>query len=330
MFLRFAYRNLLFVLLPLLLLALVYRLFFYKAVRYKFPLTSFLKNKGFVKKTYRHKVFLFLRFSALLVLALLTARPQWVDERSSINVDGIDMVITLDVSASMAYLDDLNDARERIVVAKAEAIRFIEQRTNDPIGVVIFGGDAVSLCPLTLDKSLLKEVVGGLYLGFINQGATFLGTGLATAVNRLRKSTAKSKVIILLTDGIPSDQDPISPSVGMQMAKEFGIKVYTIAIGGTGKTYIKDPYRGVLEVMPQPINLNLLKKIADETGGVFFRANNSHDMRVIYNKIDALEKTTMQAQVFHNYYEAFLKIIWLFVALFVAEFILRIFLWRGL
>ncbi len=314
---------------PLVVCAFVYRFYFYRPARYVFPLSGYLRSKGIVKKSYRHYILFGLRAAALTVLTFLVARPQWVDERSSINVDGIDIVLTLDVSGSMQCIDDIQDPRERIVVAKDEAIKFIEKRTNDAVGVVVFGAEALSLCPLTLDKSMLKEVVGGIYLGYINQGGTFLGTGLATAVNRLRKSPAKSKIIILLTDGIPSPEDRVSPEMAIQLAKEFGIKIYTIAIGGTGRTYARLPNFGIAQVQSQPINIKLLQSIATETGGVYFRASNPQDMRVIYNKIDELEKTNYETQLFHRYYEAFLTFIWLFLALFIIEFGLRVSIWRG-
>ena len=328
MFLRFAHQEVLYILLPLYCAAVLWRCYFYRPARYVYPLSGYLSGKGVVKKTYRHYILFALRASALLLLTFLIARPQWVDERSVINVDGVDIVLAIDISGSMQAVDDLKDSRDRITVAKEEAINFIEKRTNDALGVVVFAGEALSLSPLTLDKNILKQVVGSLFIGFVNEDGTYLGTGLATAINRLRKSKAKSKVVILLTDGVPSPEDPISPEKAVQYAKEFGIKVYSIAVGGTGICYQRTPY-GMRPCNNQPINIPLLQTLAKETGGVFFRASNPQDMRVIYSKIDALEKTDYQTNLFHRYYEAFLTFIWFFLALFLLEFIVRLSIWRG-
>jgi len=246
---------------------------------------------------------------------------------SIMQVEGIDIVLTLDVSGSMQIFDDLRDRRQRIQVAKDEAVRFIEKRIDDPIGVVIFARDSISRCPLTLDKNILRQVVGELELGYINPDGTSLGTGLATAVNRLRKSKAKSKIIILLTDGEPTPEK-VSPESAIDLAKQFGIKVYTIGIGNEKGGYIQHPFLGVHEVGIS-LNTQLLKKIANETGGMFFRASNPKQLREIYNKIDALEKTEYQTDIFHKFYEAFLSFIWVVLLLLGLELFLRLFIWRG-
>jgi Ca-activated chloride channel homolog len=326
-FLRFAYSYIFYIFIPVFILVFLYRLKFYKSPVYSYSLVNFLKNKKLAKKTYHKKIFFILRSLSLFVLIFLIARPQWVDSSSKVNVEGIDIVLTLDVSGSMQIFDDLRDRRQRIQVAKDEAVRFIEKRIDDPIGVVIFARDSISRCPLTLDKNILRQVVGELELGYINPDGTSLGTGLATAVNRLRKSKAKSKIIILLTDGEPTPEK-VSPESAIDLAKQFGIKVYTIGIGNEKGGYIQHPFLGVHEVGIS-LNTQLLKKIANETGGMFFRASNPKQLREIYNKIDALEKTEYQTDIFHKFYEAFLSFIWVVLLLLGLELFLRLFIWRG-
>jgi len=294
-----------------------------------YPLTGEIIAQGLGKSSFHKTILRLIRTCSLLVLMCLVARPWWVDERSRVNVEGIDIVICLDVSGSMQIFDDLKDRRPRIKVAQDEAIRFIEKRTDDPIGLVFFGQEAISRCPLTLDKNILKELIGGFKLGEINPDGTALGTGLATSVNRLKDSKAKSKIIILLTDGEPTPGEKIEPDMAMSLAKEFGIKVYTIGIGNPKGSYIQDQLFGIRQVQA-PINIKLLEKIANETGGTFFRASNPKDMKTIYETIDKLEKTEYESDIFHRHYEAFLSFIWIFLFLLGLELLLKLFWWRGL
>ena len=329
MLLHFAYFHFIYIFIPMLLIFVLYRLKFHKLPVYQYPLAKTLARHGHVKKSQHHAVFFFLRLATLLGLALLIMRPQWVDERSKIMVDGVDIILDIDVSGSMNVFDDTNDRRPRLTVAKDEAIRFVEKRTDDPIGLVIFGKEAISRCPLTLDKNVLKEAIAGLEIGIIDPDGTWLGTGLATAVNRLRNSKAKSKVIVLLTDGEPSPEK-IDPELAMEMAKKFGIKVYTVGIGNEQGGYAIHPFFGSVVPAGSSLNVALLQKIADQTGGKFFRAKNPKDMRQIYDTIDRLEKTEHQTNIFHRYYEAFLTFVWIVLVLFGLELLLRLFIWRGI
>lgn len=329
MMLRFAYFHLFYVLIPVFILALLYRLKFYKSPRYTFPLAHLLAHHGSVVTMVYHKKILFLiRVAGLIALLMMIARPQWLDEKSQVNVKGVDIVIALDVSNSMMIFDDLKDRRSRITVAKDEAIRFIEKRHNDPIGLVIFARDAVSRSPLTLDKMFLKELVGSLELGIIDPVGTCLGTGLATAVNRLKKSESKSKIIILLTDGEPTPPEKVEPDIAIDLAKQYGVKVYTIGVGSESGGFFPHPVFGIQRAHSK-FNSELLQRIARETGGQFFKANNPQDMRIIYDKIDVLEKTDYKTNLFQHYYEAFLHFIWIVLLLFAVEFVLRFFVWRG-
>lgn len=330
MLLRCAYFELLYVLIPIFVLIVLYRWFMYKSPIYRYPLTEKIAAEKLTIIPY-HKYILFgLRTLTLLGLIFLVTRPQWVDERSKVNVEGIDIVLTIDVSESMTFFDDLRDRRSRLEIAKQEAIRFIEQRTNDPIGIVIFGREAVSRCPLTLDKTILKEIVGGLQLRMIDSSGTWLGTGLATAVNRLKNSKSQSKIIILLTDGAPTPPEKIDIQTATELAKQFGIKVYTIGIGNEQGGFFAHPMLGgSLQQMFTPLNVELLKNIAATTGGKFFRAQNAQEMRDVYSTIDRLEKTEYETNLFHRYYEAFITFIWFVLALLGVELMLKLLLWRG-
>ena len=327
-FLRFAYYNLFYFLIPFFVLLVLYRVKFYKSPIYNYSLLSFFKKNNLVKSSGYKKVLFSLRFMTLFLLLILIARPQWVDSKSKINVEGIDIVLAIDVSGSMQVFDDLKDRRSRIQVAKQEAIRFIEKRIDDPMAIVIFAKDTISLCPLTLDKKILKEVVFNLELGFINPEGTSLGTGLATAVNRLRNSNSKSKIIILLTDGVPTDEK-INPEKAIKLANQYDIKVYTIGIGNEQGGFFNHPFAGVQRAGTS-LDIELLKKIAKKTGGKFFKANNPTQMRGIYNQIDLLEKTERDTDVFHNYYEAFLSFIWFLLLLLGLEFLLKLTFWKSL
>lgn len=330
MLLRCAYFELLYTLIPFFLLVVAYRWFLYKTPRYRYPITGQIASEGLTVFAYHKYILFWLRALSLLGLIFLITRPQWVDERSKVNVEGIDIVLAIDVSESMTFFDDLRDRRPRIEVAKQEAIRFIENRVNDPIGIVIFGREAVSRCPLTLDKTILKEIVGGLQLRMIDSAGTWLGTGLATAVNRLKNSKAKSKIIILLTDGAPTPPEKIDVQTATELAKQFGIKVYTIGIGNEQGGFFAHPMLGgSLQQMFTPVNVELLKEIASSTGGQFFRAQNAYEMREVYTTIDQLEKIEYETNLFHKYYEAFVTFIWFVLALIGAELMLKLLLWRG-
>lgn len=329
MVLWFAYPELLFVSLPLVVAAFIYRIFWYRYPVYRYPLTGLLIQNRFAKKISKNQWLLAIRTSGMFLLAFLVARPQWVDTRSSIDVNGIDIVIALDVSGSMQIFDDLKDRRSRIEVARAEAIRFIEKRHNDPIGVVLFAREALSRTPITLDKHFLKEIVGQLKIGLIDPNETWLGTGLATAVNRLKTSKSTSKIIILLTDGAPSPHEKISPEQAVELAKQFGVKVYTIGIGNNSGGYVSHPFMG-LQTAGVSLNEQLLQKIAQDTGGRFFRASNPKEMRAIYDTIDELEKTKYETNLFHHYYEAFFAFMWILMLMVGLEMVLRLWIFRGI
>ncbi|MCK4499220.1 VWA domain-containing protein [Candidatus Babeliales bacterium] len=256
-----------------------------------------------------------------------------MDTRSKVDVNGVDIVLALDVSGSMEIFDDPHDRRPRIQVAKEEAINFINKRPNDPIGLVVFAVDTLSLAPPTLDKSLLQESIEALEIGFVNPNGTALAQGLATAVSRLRNSKSKSKIVILLTDGQPTGRSKVSIKQAIKLAKQYKIKVYTMGIGNENGGYFQQfgriiPAAGLGQ--DTGVDKKLLTHIAQETGGKFFAAHNPQEIRDVYNTIDQLEKTNRKADVFSRYYEAF----WLFAApllvLLCLESLLRCWLWKGL
>ena len=218
----------------------------------------------------------------------------------------------------------------RIDVAKKEAINFIEKRPDDPIGIVIFGKDALSRAPLTLDKKVLKRIVRTINLGIINPNYTSMGTGIATAINKLKRSQSKNKIIILLTDGKPTaETDKIPIETALKLAKKFKIKIYTVAIGNKNGGYVSSSF-GLVQQVPDSIDENLLKNISNQTGGQFFRANSPKEMKKIYETINRLEKTKYETSMFSKYYEAIRSFIWLPMLLLMAELILKLFLWRVL
>ena len=224
-FIRLVNGSWLYVLVPLLVAAACAYYKKKKQVAYASLLGKELLVKGAATHHPYKKILSALHFLLLCLLALICARPQLVDSRTEVTVEGIDIVLALDLSGSMAMRDFENDPRTRIDIAKDEALEFIKKRPHDAIGLVIFGNDALSRCPITHDKKLLEETVKELHIGMIDYEGTLLATALVTAASRLKHSKAKSKVIILLTDGNPSEND-INPETAIQVAQKMGIKIY--------------------------------------------------------------------------------------------------------
>lgn len=325
-FLRFAWVSALYVLLPIVFIIVLLQYKWKKNTTYRYSLGSTLR-KQFMASAHPHKKILWLtRFFVLLLLAFLIAQPQLVDSRSNVSVEGIDIVLVLDASGSMQYQDLDNDKRSRFDVAKDEAIRFVAKRDDDAIGLVLFGNDALSRCPITHDKKIVSQMIQELKLGDIDPDGTKLSTAIVTAANRLKHSKAQSKVMILLTDGEPSPGD-MEPSVAIEVAKKLGIKVYTIGIGSDDSGFIRHPLYGL--VPKQGINKNLLKAIAQQTGGQFFLAHDAQDMREIYNTIDTLERTRHESPIFSRYFHIFAPLTGALIGIFSVELLLSTFVWFG-
>jgi Ca-activated chloride channel homolog len=309
-------------------LAILIRTLWYQPMVYVYPLLQFIKDQKLQASSLPIKFFFWVRVAMLSLLVFLLGKPQYVDSKSKINVEGIDIVLALDMSGSMCCMDDLDDRRSRLQVAKQEALHFIEQRTNDAIGVVLFGRYALVRCPLTLDKMVLKEIISDLELGKPSedmQKDTMLSQGLITAVRRLQNSKAKTKIVLLLTDGAPSPGD-LNPKDAIQVAKDLGVKVYTIGIGGTHGGFVQDPIFG-LQQTSSPLNKPLLEKIAQETGGQFFEAQKPKDLKRIYQIIDNLEKQTYQTELYAKYHDYFMPFLWIVVCLILCELLMATWVW---
>jgi len=326
-FMRCAYPWYSIILIAIIIAIMVIRKLMHKTVVYRYSLGHAFKKNGISASHLHRKVFYLVRLLVLLLLAIVIAKPQIVDSRSQVPVSGIDIVLVLDVSGSMQFRDYDDDERSRFEVAKAEASRFIEKRTNDALGLVLFGKDTVSRCPITFDKDLLQKVVEELKLGVIDSDGTMLITGIITAANRLKHSHAKSKVMIVLTDGEPSEGD-MDPSVGIEVAKKLGIKIYTVGIGSEQEQIFRHPLYGI---MTKPkVNKELLTKIASQTGGHYFLAHSAADMRRIYDTIDTLEKTEHDVPMFSIYYDLLVPFVACIMALIFFELFFSTYIWFAL
>ena len=262
-----------------------------------------------------------LRCAAVALLIVALARPQSVDEGSTSNTEGIDIVLAIDISTSMLAQDLQPD---RIQAAKQVAGNFITDRPGDRIGLVAFAGEAFTQSPLTTDQGTLQTLLGRLRSGVVEDG-TAIGNGLATAINRLRESDAKSKVIILLTDGV-NNRGEIAPLTAAEIAKAQGIRVYTIGVGTEGMA----PYPAV-DIYGTPtggtvmakveIDEKTLRSIAEMTGGEYFRATDKAKLKAIYDQINQLEKSKVEVTEHVTYHEQFLLWVLAGLGLLVLEFL---------
>jgi Ca-activated chloride channel family protein len=274
---------------------------------------------------HRHTLFGF-RTVGLLALIVALARPQSGVTEEDVRTHGIDIVLALDLSSSM-LAEDLQPTR--IDAAKAVAAEFVEGRPDDRIGLVAFAGDAFTQAPLTLDHDVIVTLLSQLTVGMIDDG-TAIGMGLATAVKRLEHSDAKSRIIVLLTDG-RNNRGEIDPLTAAQMAQALGIKIYTIGAGTRGMTRVRinDPTFGTRYVpMRVDIDEGVLKKTADLTGGRYFRATDRQSLETIYHEIDQLEKTEIAVQHFTQYGELFPIPLTVGLGLIVLELLLGQTVWR--
>lgn len=312
---------------PVLCAAILYRMLWYKPSTYQFPLAHYLSEAGFTC-TYVGPLLFWLRVAVLAACLLLMARPQLADSNSQVTVEGIDIMLVLDVSGSMRLFDDLQDQRSRIQMAKEEAIKFVDKRQHDPMGLVIFGAYAVSRCPLTLDKKMLKNIINDLKIDTIDASGTALSIALITGANRLRSSKAKSKIIILLTDGEPTPGHDTDPQEAIAIANKLGIKVYTVGLGSEDGGFLQDPRHGIGKY-GSAVNKRLLMMIAQKTGGAFFQAEKPEDMARVYDTIDQLEKTDVEATIFTKYHDLLFPYIWLLLAVCLIELLARSFIWYG-
>lgn len=264
----------------------------------------------------------YLRLIALTLLIVAMARPQRTLKEEKINAEGIDIVMTMDLSSSMLAQDFKPD---RLEVAKRMAKEFVSQRQYDRIGMVVFAGEAFTQCPLTTDHEVLQNFISQLQCGLLEDG-TAIGMGLAAAVNRLKDSPAKTKVVILVTDGV-NNVGYFKPITAGEIAKEFGIKVYAIGVGSVGEALTpvsrRSDGRFIFGLAPVEIDEDLLRQISKMTGGKYFRATSANDLQQIYRQIDRLEKTKIEVTAIKRYSEEFRWFALAALVILALEFLLR-------
>jgi len=289
----------------------------------KMPSLSNFQEGSFFWARIFHGLFIF-RLCAIGLIILAIARPQTVDISTRTKTNkGIDIVMAIDVSSSMLAQDLKPD---RLTALKGVAAEFIEDRRSDRIGLVVYAGESYTKTPITSDKNIVKSSMREInFQGLIEDG-TAIGMGLATSVNRLKDSKAKSKIIILLTDGV-NNSGFIDPKIATELAVEFGIKTYTIGLGSNGTALApvgilpngKFKY-GLTKV---EIDEALLKEIALKTGGIYFRATNNQKLEEIYQEINKLEKTEIEEFKYYNYEEKYRVLILLAIGFIIFEWIFR-------
>lgn len=291
--------------------------------------------KGFQQKqpvwTKWYPALFILRLLALCCIIVALARPRTVDINSRTkSTHGIDIVMSIDVSGSMLAKDLKPNRLESL---KKVATEFVKNRPNDRFGVVVYAGESYTRTPVTSDKTIILDAIRNIkYSTDINDG-TAIGMGLATAINRLKDSEAKSKVIILLTDGV-NNGGFIEPETASEMAREFGIKVYTIGIGTNGMAEFPVDMIGdnkfIYRMLPVEIDETLLRSIAKNTDGLYFRATSNKKLEEIYEEINKLETSEIEELKFYNYTEKYRP--WLLIALIIlcTEWCLRQTLFRGI
>ncbi len=273
------------------------------------------------KQRLRHSLFLLrLVFISLIILAF--ARPQSGSQMRETTTEGVDIILALDVSSSMLAEDF--KPKNRLEAAKKVAEEFIQGRQNDRLGLVIFAGESFTQCPLTLDYGVLMTLLQDIKVAGQDWDGTAIGMGIVNAVNRLRDSKAKSKVIILLTDGV-NNRGEVDPVTASNIAAAIDVKIYTIGAGskGTALYPVNDPLLGKRFVpMPVEIDEEVLKRIADNTNGRYFRATDTEKLSEIYTEIGELEKTKIEVKEFTRYDEYFHYFLILGLGLFVLEMVL--------
>jgi Ca-activated chloride channel family protein len=265
-------------------------------------LQSFDNVGNTFRKNLRHILFA-LRAIAVTLLIIVVARPQKTDIIQDVTTEGIDIILTLDISGSMLARDFRPD---RLEASKNVATEFISGRPYDRMGLVVFSGESFTQCPLTTDHAVLINLMREVQSGMIEDG-TAIGMGLATAVNRIKDSEAKSKVIILLTDGV-NNRGEIAPATAADIAKTFGIRVYTIGVGTQGMAPypVQTPVGIQYQNMPVEIDEEILKEIAGKTGGMYFRATDNNKLIQVYNEIDKMEKSKIDVRQFTRKEEKYL------------------------
>jgi len=286
---------------------------------------SFSDTNGFVQlpktwKAYLRHLLFVLKMAALALLIVALARPQSSSTNSKSNIEGIDIVMAMDVSGSMLARDLKPD---RLTAAKTVASDFVKGRPGDRMGLVIFSGETFTQVPLTTDHGVMLNMLGEMKNGLIDDG-TAIGDGLATAISRLKDSEAISKVVILLTDGL-NNAGSVDPYTAAEMAKIYGVRVYTIGVGsyGTAPYPVQTPFGTQIQQMKVEIDEKLLTQMANMTGGKYFRATSNQKLDEVYQEIDKLERSKIEVTEFRRLHEEFYPLVALALGLLLLEFLLR-------
>ena len=266
-----------------------------------------------------------LRVTAIILLTLALARPQLTNRWSSESTEGIDIMMALDISGTM-LAEDLKP--NRLEAAKQVASDFVLARPNDQIGLVVFAGESFTQCPLTIDHAVLVNLFQSVEYGMIEDG-TAIGLGLANAVNRMKDSQTKSKVVILLTDG-SNNRGEIDPQTAAEIAKTFGIRVYTVGVGsyGQARVPVQTPIGTQYITMDSEFDETTLQRIAQTTGGQYFRATDNSSLKKIYEQIDQLEKTKLRVREYAKHTENFAPFLYAALLCLLGEILLRYFVLR--
>ncbi len=267
----------------------------------------------------RHILFTF-RVLTVGFIIIVLARPQATSSYQDVSTEGIDIILVLDISGSMLARDFKPD---RLEAAKSVATEFISGRPYDRMGLVVFSGESFTQCPLTTDHAVLINLLREIQSGIIEDG-TAIGEGLATAINRIKDAGGKSKVIILLTDGV-NNRGIIAPITAAEIARTFGVRVYTIGVGtrGVAPYPVNTPFGVRFQNVPVEIDEEVLQKISDMTGGKYFRATDNEKLIQIYNEIDRMEKSRIDVRQFKVREEKFMLPALIAALIFLAELILR-------
>lgn len=262
-----------------------------------------------------------LRILCLTVLIVCLARPQLGQSFSKSKNLGLDIMVAVDTSESMSALDLRYDNKEvdRLTVVKKILERFIMKRSNDRIGLIVFGENAYTQCPLTTDHGAVVDLMNRTEIGMVGK-MTAIGSAMALAVKRLKDLTAKSRVLILMSDG-QSNAGQISPAIATDLAKNYGVKVYTIGIGKNGEVPFKVDTPNGKQVIKSQVAMDedTLIRIAEETGGEYFRAESTAELMDIYNYIDKLEKTEIEVKQYNSYKDIYENFLWIAFVLFLLE-----------
>lgn len=278
-------------------------------------------------RNYLRHILFGIRAAAVMLLIIVLARPQKTDKFQNVTTEGIDIMLALDISGSMLARDFKPD---RLEASKNVATEFISGRPYDRLGLVVFSGESFTQCPLTTDHAVLINLMREIQSGMIEDG-TAIGNGLATAVNRIKDSEAKSKVIILLTDGV-NNRGEIAPATAADIARTYGIRVYTIGVGTQGMAPypVQTPFGVQYQDMPVEIDEAILREISSKTGGKYFRATDNDKLVQVYTEIDKLEKSRIDVRQFTRKQEKFLLPAIVAFILLILEALARLTLYKNI